>query len=31
VCPRCHTIVNVIDVTCFFCGYLFPDRPGGRT
>ena len=31
VCPRCHTIINAIDVTCFFCGYLFPDRPGGRT
>jgi len=26
VCPRCHTMVNVIDVTCFFCGYKFPDE-----
>ncbi|HEX9566323.1 MAG TPA: hypothetical protein VGA48_01850 [Thermoplasmata archaeon] len=25
VCPRCHTMVNVIDVTCFFCGYKFPE------
>ncbi len=24
VCPRCHTHVNVLDVTCFFCGYKFP-------
>ena len=26
VCPRCHTHVNVIDVTCFFCGYKFPEE-----
>ncbi len=26
VCPRCHTHVNVMDVTCFFCGYKFPDE-----
>jgi len=25
VCPRCHTAVNTIDATCFFCGYKFPD------
>ena len=25
-CPRCHTHVNVIDVTCFFCGYKFPEE-----
>lgn len=25
-CPRCHTIVNAADVTCFFCGYLFPQE-----
>jgi hypothetical protein len=25
VCPRCHTPVNAEDVTCFFCGYKFPD------
>jgi len=31
VCPRCHTTLNAIDVTCFYCGYLFPDQPGGRT
>ncbi len=24
-CPRCHTNVNVTDVTCFFCGYKFPE------
>jgi len=26
VCPRCHTNVNVNDVTCFFCGYKFPEE-----
>src|SRR5438445_10957603 len=26
VCPRCHTMVNVIDVTCFFCGYKFAEE-----
>ena len=26
VCPRCHTMVNGIDVTCFFCGYKFPEE-----
>ncbi len=31
VCPRCRTIVNAADVTCFFCGYAFPQGPGGRT
>ncbi|TLZ53515.1 MAG: hypothetical protein E6K17_09620, partial [Methanobacteriota archaeon] len=31
VCPRCRTIVNAADVTCFFCGYVFPQGPGGRT
>ncbi len=31
VCPRCRTIVNAVDVTCFFCGYAFPEGPGGRT
>lgn len=24
-CPRCHTNVNVSDVTCFFCGYKFAE------
>ena len=24
-CPRCHMSVNAADVTCFFCGYKFPD------
>ena len=23
VCPRCHTTVNAVDTTCFFCGYMF--------
>jgi len=31
VCPRCGTTVNAIDVTCFYCGYAFPEGPGGRT
>ncbi|HYV08324.1 MAG TPA: S8 family serine peptidase [Thermoplasmata archaeon] len=31
VCPRCRTIVNAVDVTCFFCGYAFPEGPGRRT
>src|SRR5207249_9449476 len=26
VCPRCHTHVNADDVTCFFCGYKFPEE-----
>ncbi len=26
VCPRCHTTVNAIDVTCFYCGYRFPGE-----
>ncbi len=26
VCPRCHTTVNAMDVSCFFCGYRFPDE-----
>jgi len=26
VCPRCHTTVNAIDVSCFFCGYRFPGE-----
>ena len=26
VCPRYHTTVNAIDVSCFFCGYRFPDE-----
>lgn len=25
VCPRCHMSVNAADVTCFFCGYKFPE------
>jgi hypothetical protein len=25
VCPRCHTSVRAEDVTCFFCGYKFPE------
>ena len=23
VCPRCHTTVDAVDTTCFFCGYMF--------
>jgi len=26
VCPQCHTTVNAIDVSCFFCGYRFPGE-----
>jgi len=26
VCPRCHTIVSSADITCFFCGYGFPEE-----
>jgi len=26
-CPRCHMSVNAADVTCFFCGYKFPEGP----
>jgi hypothetical protein len=26
ICPRCHTPVKVEDVTCFFCGYKFPEQ-----
>jgi len=25
ICPRCHTAVRAIDVSCFFCGYKFPE------
>lgn len=25
ICPRCHTAVKAIDVSCFFCGYKFPE------
>jgi hypothetical protein len=24
-CPRCHKSVNAVDVTCFYCGYKFPN------
>ncbi|MGI0149907.1 MAG: hypothetical protein ACREDF_10305, partial [Thermoplasmata archaeon] len=27
VCPRCHTSVNAVDATCFFCEYKFVDGP----
>jgi hypothetical protein len=28
-CPRCHTLVNAADVTCFFCGYHFAEETKG--
>jgi len=26
VCPRCHTAVDIADVSCFFCGYRFSEQ-----
>ena len=26
VCPRCHTAVDLADVSCFFCGYRFSEE-----